>query len=92
MVPLSNGATATPHSTTSAATVSGPARVRLTVEFRNMSSEVHNLVFVGALDVRSDPVVPAGGGDTLRLPALEPGDYDFVCTIHEGMTGTLTLD
>ena len=28
---------------------------------------------------------------TYDVPALKPGSYAFVCTVHSNMTGTLTV-
>jgi plastocyanin len=40
----------------------------------------------------SSPIV--AGGQTAAIPGtedLKPGDYDFYCSLHPGMTGTLTV-
>ncbi len=33
-----------------------------------------------------------GGGESGEVTAPEAGTYDFLCTIHPGMTGTLTVE
>jgi plastocyanin len=40
----------------------------------------------------SSPIV--AGGQTAEIPGtegLKPGNYDFYCSLHPGMTGTLTV-
>ena len=36
-------------------------------------------------------MVPTGV-PTLTFAAPDPGDYKFVCTLHPGMEGTLTVN
>ena len=36
-------------------------------------------------------IVEPGGFDEILLGQMNPGTYPFVCTIHDGMVGTLTV-
>jgi plastocyanin len=63
----------------------------LTVTFENDSSVPHNLVFTGGLTAATRTIVAAGTTDRVVLAAPDPGTYPFVCTIHEGMAGTLVV-
>jgi plastocyanin len=36
-------------------------------------------------------IVDPGASDRLFLPRLPLGTYPFVCTIHDGMTGSLVV-
>ena len=70
----------------SAVTAAGP----ISVTFRNASSLPHNLTFI-AVTAGTRTIVEPGSDDELLLPPLAPGAYPFVCTIHEGMAGILTI-
>ena len=62
------------------------------ITFRNVSALPHNLVFVGEADGRSQAIVQPGTEATVTVSAPRPGTYEFVCTIHEGMRGTLLVE
>lgn len=74
-----------PAETTVAAT--GP----ISVTFRNASNLPHNLTFIGISAAATRTIVEPGTSDALLLAPLAPGAYPFVCTIHEGMAGILTV-
>jgi cytochrome c oxidase subunit II len=74
-----------------------PAGKPFTIEFTNQEEVEHNVA-----------VLPAGGGTPIfsgeritgpdetikyQIPALEPGEYQFICEVHPvpSMTGTLTI-
>ena len=61
------------------------------VTFQNVSDLPHNLTFTGALSAGTRTIVSPGTTDVLSLATPVPGSYTFVCTIHEGMTGTLIV-
>jgi plastocyanin len=63
---------------------------RLRVLFRNVSTEPHNLTFQD-IDARTDTIVAPGGSQVVQLVAPGPGVYRFLCTIHPGMGGDLTI-
>jgi plastocyanin len=62
------------------------------VTFSNASSVEHNLVFVEPLAGRTREIVLPGEEDVVDLRTSGPGSYRFVCTVHVGMEGTLTVD
>ena len=58
-----------------------------TLTVTNEGQATHSFTIVGE-DV--DETVSAGDSTTVDV-ALAAGDYDFVCTFHPEMTGTLTV-
>lgn len=71
----------------SAVAATGP----VSITFRNGSSLPHNLTFTVGVTAATRTIVEPGTSDEVHLSALDPGAYPFVCTIHDGMTGTLTI-
>lgn len=60
-----------------------------TVEWRNTGTSTHHLVRrLGGVLVSED-LTP---GTTEAATFAEPGTYEFWCTIHQGMSGTVTVD
>ena len=76
-----------PAATTATIATSGS----IVVSFRNQSSLAHNLVFTSPLSAATRTIVEPGTGDELLLADVAPGAYPFVCTIHLGMAGVLTV-
>jgi len=72
-----------------AAEVATGAQVSLT--FENVATVPHNLTFGPPIDQATSTVVPPAASEALSFTAPEPGDYQFVCTLHPGMEGTLTV-
>jgi plastocyanin len=73
------------------ATVAQGSTVELT--FENRSTTVpHNLTFDEPINEATATIVDPGASETLEFTAPEPGDYQFVCTLHPGMEGTLTVE
>jgi plastocyanin len=70
--------------------VQGTGQISLT--FRNISSLAHNLTFTSGLTAATRTIVEPGTSDHLVLAPLRPGTYRFVCTIHDGMSGTLVVE
>ena len=68
-----------------------PTTGPLAITFRNASSLPHNLTFTAGATAATRTIVEPGTSDVLLLSALPPGAYAFVCTIHDGMKGTLTI-
>ncbi|HUR01539.1 MAG TPA: cupredoxin domain-containing protein, partial [Nonomuraea sp.] len=60
--------------------------------YQNLSTQPHNLTFPPPLDVKTKVIVPPGGSETLKFVAPSAGSYQFVCTIHPGMVGTMTSE
>jgi plastocyanin len=74
-------------------TVSAPAGATLQITFENDSAALpHNLTFGEPINQATEPVVEPGGSEFLEFPAPDPGSYQFVCTLHPGMEGTLTVE
>jgi plastocyanin len=65
---------------------SGP----ISVTFQNASSLPHNLTFL-RITAATRTIVEPGTSDELLVAPLAEGSYPFVCTIHEGMAGVLTV-
>jgi aldose sugar dehydrogenase len=75
------------------AMASVPAGSTVQVTFENRSSGVpHNLTFSAPINAATATIVDPGASESLEFPAPEPGDYKFVCTLHPGMEGTLTVE
>lgn len=72
-------------------TTSVRATGRIALTFQNHSSLSHNLVFTDGLTAATRTIVEPGSSDRLLLVSPLPGTYPFVCTIHEGMAGTLVI-
>ena len=58
--------------------------------FRNISTMPHNLTFEG-IDAKTQAIVNPGAFELVPVTVPGPGQYPFTCTIHPGMTGTLTV-
>ncbi len=71
--------------------VSVPAGVNVHVTFTNGSSFAHNLVFTSGITAATPTIVEPGESAQLAFRSASPGSYPFVCTIHDGMHGTLTV-
>jgi plastocyanin len=70
------------------------AETRTTVRliYRNSSDESHNLTFLSPLSAATATILGPGREEPLEFAAPAPGRYRFVCTIHPGMEGTLTVE
>jgi plastocyanin len=56
------------------------------VEWRNSGTTPHNVTFDGY--VQSSPLQ---GGDSFRLRFPTAGSFAYLCTVHAGMGGTITV-
>ena len=75
------------------ATASVPSGSTVQLTFENRSDSVpHNLTFGEPINEATEPIVDPGGTEALEFEAPEAGDYQFVCTLHPGMEGTLTVE
>lgn len=74
------------------AAISAPAATLVRVTFRNDSSQAHNLTFQAPISAATQTIVEAGASDAATFLTPGPGIYTFVCTIHMGMSGTLTVE
>ena len=55
----------------------------------NVDTIDHNAVAESGADFESELF---GKGETFTATVDEPGTVEYVCTIHPGMTGTLTIE
>lgn len=72
--------------------ISAPAATLVRVRFRNGSSQAHNLTFQAPISAATRTIVEPGASDAATFETPGPGSYTFVCTIHMGMSGTLTVE
>lgn len=72
-------------------TAEAPAGSQVTLTFQNVSQAPHNLTFSDPITAATQTIVAPGASETLEFTAPEAGDYAFVCTIHPGMDGVLTV-
>ena len=72
------------------ASVAGGGTVE--VSFENRSIVPHNLTFQTPIEAATAQIVDPGAGETITFEAPAPGDYPFVCTLHPGMDGVLTIE
>ena len=71
-------------------TIEAPAGEDFCIEFTNNDTVLHD-VGIAKIDFNGEDVEP---GDTISyvIPAMEAGDYQFICTLHpQAMVGTLTV-
>ena len=72
--------------------VSVPAGSHVVLTFENRASLPHNLTFGAPISAATATVIEPGASETIEFDAPEPGDYEFACTLHPGMGGTLTVE
>ena len=60
-----------------------------TIEFTNEDDAPHTFT---AEEAGIDEEVDPSGSTSISLEGVEAGEYEFVCTIHPEMTGTLTIE
>jgi cytochrome c oxidase subunit II len=73
-----------------------PAQKAFAVQFTNNDTTApHNFAIKSATpegDFTGQPIAqPGGGQETYQVPLLAPGEYQFYCSVHPNMTGTLTV-
>jgi plastocyanin len=60
--------------------------------FQNKSSSLaHNLTFQGGISAKTSDSVAPGSSETISFTTPAAGTYQWVCSIHPGMNGTLTV-
>ncbi len=60
------------------------------ITYRNLDAASHDLVSTDGLF--STPLLPLGGSAVVEgVQSLSPGDYEFFCTLHPNMRGTITV-
>lgn len=79
----------------SADVIEAPANEAFTIVLENLEAVPHNLsVYVeeGGEEIAKGEIINEGETDEIEVPALEPGEYFFVCDVHaQEMTGTLVV-
>ncbi len=74
--------------------VAAPANTPFTLEFDNQDAGIPHDVLIkdatGAQIFKTD-TFPGAAKKTYQVPALKPGTYNFSCSVHANMTGTLTV-
>lgn len=76
------------------AELSVPADTPLTIELTNADPAApHDFAIRGTPegDWQGDPDAPGGGSAVYQAPALPAGEYEFYCSIHPNMVGTLQV-
>lgn len=63
-------------------------KVGQVVEWDNGSSVAHNVTFDSYPGITSDTM---NSGDTYQVKFTQPGTYQYHCTFHPGMDGTITV-
>jgi plastocyanin len=64
-------------------------KVGTTVTWKNLEDVPHNVVAEAGADFESDTF---GEDGTYEFKAEKPGSVKYVCTIHPGMQGTITVE
>ena len=66
-----------------------PAGEAFCIEFTNNDTSNHD-VGIEAIDFNGEDIGP-GESITYQIPAMDAGEYEFICTLHPQMVGTLTV-
>lgn len=73
-------------------TAEAPANTPVRLTFTNKSTVLpHNLKFSDGITAGTSDLVAAGASETIEFTTPGAGSYKFVCNIHPGMEGTLTV-
>jgi plastocyanin len=75
------------------ATITTPSTA-LTITFDNQDAGVpHDLVLkAGDVKLAATEIITGPATTTLAIQPLQPGAYQFTCSVHPNMTGTLTVE
>lgn len=76
------------------ASLTAPADAGFTLRFDNQDAGIdHNVeIKQGATSVFKGEIFPGVAQREYAVPALVAGMYDFICTVHPNMAGTLTAE
>jgi plastocyanin len=78
-----------------ATTIVAPAGEAFTITLVNNDSAPHNIsVYVeeGGDSIVQGDVIDGGAEVTVEVPALDAGEYFFVCDLHPDMNGTVVVE
>jgi plastocyanin len=77
------------------AEVAAPAGVGFTLRFDNQDAGIPHDVQIkdqaGQVVFKTD-IITGVLADEYAVPALDPGDHPFICSVHPNMTGTLNAE
>jgi plastocyanin len=75
--------------------IQAPAGEAFTISFTNNDTAPHNVsVYTeeGGEVIVEGEVIDPGASTEVQVPALEAGEYFFVCDIHPDMTGSVVVE
>ena len=79
-----------------ASTIEAPAGEEFTITFTNLESQPHNVAVDteegGDEIVTGEVITGPDATTTVTVPALDPGEYYFVCDVHPEMNGTIVVE
>ena len=79
-----------------ASVIEAPAGEEFTITFTNLESQPHNVAVDteegGDEIVTGEVITGPDATTTITVPALEPGEYFFVCDVHTDMNGTIVVE
>ena len=80
----------------SATTIEAPAGEEFTITFTNLETQPHNVAVdteEGGDEIVTGEVITGPDAETtITVPALEPGEYYFMCDVHPDMNGTIVVE
>jgi plastocyanin len=79
-----------------ASVIQAPAGEPFTITFTNLESQPHNVAALteegGDEIARGEVITGPDAEDVIEVPALEPGEYYFLCDVHHEMNGTIVVE
>ena len=79
-----------------ASVIEAPAGEAFTITFTNLETEPHNVAVLteegGDEIVRGEVITGPDVEDVVEVPALDPGEYYFLCDVHPDMNGTIVVE
>jgi plastocyanin len=78
-----------------ASVIQAPAGEAFTIAFTNNDSAPHNVAIYtdeGGDEIAKGDIIDPGQSVELQVPALDAGDYYFVCDLHTTMNGTVVVE
>jgi plastocyanin len=76
--------------------IEAPAGEEFTITFTNMEAVPHNVAVDmeegGDEIVTGEVITGPDATTTITVPALEPGEYYFLCDVHPEMNGTIVVE
>ena len=78
-----------------ASVIQAPAGEPFTIRFTNNDTAPHNVAIdtqEGGDEIVTGDVINQGQTTEIQVPALDPGEYFFVCDIHPDMNGTVVVE